>query len=225
MPTRFRSNRLTPLLLAAISLAACSIQLPQVSPPVSPLRATPSLSAYAIVQPTFPRPWPTSTPPCHANNVESTIPEPNEPSRYIGLHFSSIHLPDGLTLLEATGGNEWGYLKIQASFALIWLVDRLECRDSQSRPYSRVHDALFLPPPQDGMTYPDFCSLNGEQILPIAYGSYNPEAPPVPVPWGIQPINYGWPLESFTEAWQIDPITHRFAPLPLEALECVKMAR
>jgi hypothetical protein len=160
---------------------------------------------------------------CPTSSWETTIPSPDDTQKYVGRHFDTLHLPEGLDFREGVFADPYRYVVVDGPSGRIWWADRLMCRDSNGKAYFEVVAALIIPPPQEGFAFADYCTFNSHNVAPIAVGEYDRISPPVSLPLGREPT-YGWHLNRITEAWRFDQSTLSYVPLSTAGLDCVTVA-
>jgi hypothetical protein len=204
------------MLLALLFLAACGtiqvefIPAPTFTPFIGP---TPTAMTFAI-------------PPeqCSQFKNDAALPaNPDEPGSYIGKHYDAQHLPAGLVFqrgdtLSDNGEYTWEWVS-GPDLELEFIV-QTNCRKTDGSPYTTIVDAIQLPRESPGYGRAGYCLPDPSPGPFIVFGRYDQNQPQVTLGSA-----QGWAMFNLDYGQHIDLQTMRFAPYPVDGLECLRLSR
>ena len=156
---------------------------------------------------------------CPPFSIDTALPVPDEPQRYIGLHFDT--LPAGLEspvgfLLDGPSTDYLVSAVVRDRGEMLWL-ERVICRDNRGNAYNEIRAVLVLPALQDKeKLITGTCKVNG---------AATPEAATKPV-FDLEIVAIGWfedlyhPPVTISYAWRANPQTESFEVLSPESVTC-----
>ena len=212
------------LILLTVTIAACSSVPEKTVTPivptatiVLPTKIPDSPTPLATVSPTLTA-VPTK-PACPPFAIDTTLPVPDEPQNYVGLHFDK--LPAGLASPTGSvidGADTYYTLSevIRKSGEMLWL-ERNICHDERGHAYQEIRAVLFVPKLQGGERV-----IIGTCRLKKTADS-EPTNPPLPDPAIVAVGRFDdiyKPPVALTYAWRANPETESFETLPPESVTC-----
>ncbi len=216
--------KLLSLILLTVFIVACS-SLPEKT-------VTPTASAVPLASPTrtstLPAPTDTARPtltatPAHAAcppfSIDTTLPVPDDPQSYIGLHFDAlpagVESPGG-SVIDGSGTYYMLSEVIRDTDEMLWL-ERNICHDERGYPYQEIRAVLFLP------------ALQGDERVIIGTcrlkktGTSEATTLPMPDPAIVAIGRFAdiyKPPVTLTSAWRIITQTESFEVLSPESVTC-----
>lgn len=159
---------------------------------------------------------------CPPFSYDRTVPSPDKPQAYIGLHFDPFDLPTGVTLAGsgALGSPDYAWYHVQVLDRDMYWIQKLVCRDASGQAYWEIADAITLPVlnAQANEVPVDLCFQGGQQLSNvIAYGTVDPSQPVKKVAGNVTGREV-----KIINAWLMQK---RFAPLNPASLTCVQQAQ
>ncbi len=169
---------------------------------------------------------------CPPFSIDTALPVPDEPQRYIGLHFDT--LPDGLEskfgfVISGLGTDYVVSAVGRERSEMLWL-ERVVCRDDNGHPYKELRAVLILPslhPRQRLIIHT--CQVKGKTTpvatLPNSGGRWY-EGVTTKYVFDDEIVAIGWfedfyqPPVTISHAWRANPRTESFEVLSPESVMC-----